>query len=330
LTEGPTPYRQINTNKEGCVNIALIGLVAVAVLIILEVSLRLLFGFGSPLLYIADSQIGYLLAPDQQTRRFGNQISINHYSMRSADISPSRSKTTLRILLLGDSIANGGWWTDQNNTISALLQQQLQSAGTVEQVEVLNASANSWGPRNELAYLQRFGKFEAQVIVLLINTDDLFATAPTSLPVGRDRNYPDHKPPFALAEAANRFVKPAPIPELQAVQQEEGDRVGLNLEAIRQIKAIATQTNGKFLLALTPLLREIGEPGSRDYEQKARQRLTNFAQQEEISFIDFLPVFNAMAAPKALYHDHIHLNLQGNQQVTQRMSEKMEEMVKEE
>lgn len=305
----------------------LVGLVGVVLL--LEVILRSLFGFGRPLLYIADPQIGYLLAPNQETRRFGNRIQINQYSMRSPQVNVTRPEQTLRVLLLGDSIANGGWWTDQNDTISVLLQKTLHSNPThFQTTEVLNASANSWGPRNELAYLKKFGSFDAQVIVLLINTDDLFAIAPTSLPVGHDRNYPDRKPPFALAEVMNRYlIKPSPIPELEAAQQEGGDRVGFNLQAIGDVKTIAAQANAQLILVMTPLLREIGEPGPRDYELKARQRLHDFAQQQQIPYIDVLPLFNTASDPSALYRDHIHLSKLGNQQVTEMMAEKIREVL---
>lgn len=292
--------------------VVVVGLLTV----VLEVVLRTA-GFGNPLIYIADEQIGYLLAPNQRTRRFGNRIEINEYSMRSKPIQKSLP-STLRVLLLGDSIANGGWWTDQVNTISSLMMHSLALATTenFQNVEVLNASANSWGPRNELAYLQRFGSFNALVVVLLINTDDLFATAPTSLPVGRDRNYPDCKPVLALVEVFNRYVsKPKPIPEMKAVLDEAGDRVGFNLEAIAKIQAL-TQNYSKFLLVMTPLLREIGKPGPRDYEIKARQRLDEFVLAQQITYIDFLPIFNSTQEPQALYQDHIHLNLQGNQLVS--------------
>lgn len=294
--------------------------VIVGLLVVIEVGLRSLFGFGNPLIYIADPQVGYLLAPNQRTRRFGNRIEINEYSMRSAPISQTPAPSTLRVLLLGDSIANGGWWTDQTNTISSLLMASLASANirNYQTIEVLNASANSWGPRNELAYLQKFGNFNAQVIVLLINTDDLFATAPTTLPVGRDRNYPDHQPPLALVELWQRYVsKQQPIPEMKAVHEEKGDRVGVNLEAIGKIQELTRQNNSQFLLVMTPLLREIAESSPRDYEIKARQRLDDFTQAQQITYIDFLPIFNANSNPKALYQDHIHLNLQGNQLVKQ-------------
>jgi lysophospholipase L1-like esterase len=287
-----------------------------AALLVLEVGLRLGFGFGYPLIYLADPEIGYLLAPDQQTRRFGKTIAINQYSMRSPKITAARPEHTFRVLLLGDSIVNGGWWTDQTHTLSALLQQQLQPAPDTSQIEVLNASANSWAPRNELAYLQRFGSFQAQVIILVINTDDLFSPAPTSVVVGRDRNYPDRKPALALLEIGQRYLlKPKPIPELAAVQAEGGDRVGANLTAIRQIQSLAATNNAKFILVMTPLRRELEHSGSRDYEQKARQRLQEWVKAEAIPFVDCLPVFGALTKPALIYHDHIHLNLVGNQQL---------------
>lgn len=289
-------------------------------LIILEVGLRLLVGFGNPLIYIAEQEIGYRLAPNQRTRRFGNLIVINEYSMRSPAISLKRATSTLRVLLVGDSVANGAWWIDQKQTISALMTTQLKlSVGEdFEFVEVLNASAKSWGPQNELAYLKHFGSFEAQVIVLLINTDDLLASAPTSIPVGRDRNYPNCKPLCALAEVFQRYFLPAPfVPEMQVMNAEAGDKVSYNLEAIRQIKILANAADAQFLLALTPRLWEIGKSGSRDYEMKARMRLNELIKKQQITYLDFLTEFKSNKTPEVLYGDTIHLSPQGNQKVSE-------------
>jgi lysophospholipase L1-like esterase len=93
--------------------------------------------------------------------------------------------------------------------------------------------------------------------------------------------------------------------------------VGFNLEAIRQIQTLANAAGAKFLLAMTPLLREIGEPGSLDYELKARTRLSEFTKDQKITYLDFLPVFNASQTPKTLYRDHIHLSPEGNQKVNE-------------
>ena len=325
-------------------------LIVLVVVFILEVGLRSRFGFGNPLIYVADAEIGYLLAPNQKTQRFGNRIEINEYSMRGGGISPTCPESTLRVLLLGDSIANGGWWTDQADILSAMMASQLketiakvgagfvQKSGQVSElsakpartmeVEVLNASANSWGLRNELAYLKRFGTFGAQVIVLLINTDDLFAIAPSSVQVGRDRNYPAKKPLLALQEVFTRYVLQEPkLPELATLNQEPGDRVGFNLAAIGEILAIAKSSNSKLLLAMTPLLREVGEPGPREYEIKERQRLSEFTASNQILYLDFLPVFNSAESKESLYRDHIHLSYQGNWQVSQAITQSIGQLL---
>jgi GDSL-like Lipase/Acylhydrolase family len=359
----------------------LLVIFSIGLLALLEGALRRGWGFGQPLLYRADDQIGYLLAPNQQVRRFGQRIEINAYSMRSAPITAQPSAQTWRLLLLGDSVANGGWWTDQSQTISEILRLQLISGSTTacsatdpalanpvqsnptqsnptqsnpaqssptqsnptqsnshpatssaanpgpsqrlrpptaSTIEVLNASANSWGPRNELAYLQRFGSFDAQVIVLLINTDDLFATAPSSLVVGQDRNYPDRLPASAIHEVLQRYLLPAPPQPagLRALATEPGDRVGINLAAIGMIAEFSQQHQAQLLVLLTPLLREIGSPGSRAYEVAARQRLQDFTQAASLDYIDCLPIFNQDQEPAKLYRDHIHLSPIGNQRLS--------------
>ncbi len=71
---------------------------------------------------------------------------------------------------------------------------------------------------------------------------------------------------------------------------------------------------------MTPLLREV-EAQPRDYEITARDRLTEFTRVKQIQYVDMLPIFKAHPQPKLLYHDHIHLNPQGNQQVSNQVLE---------
>lgn len=306
-------------------NIALIILlIALIALGLAEAFLRSRYGLGDPPIYLADARMGYRLKPNQQVKRYGNRIEINAFSMRGPAISPQRPDNTLRVLLLGDSIINGGWWTDQSDILSTLLQTQLASALSqqFDQIEVLNASANSWGPRNQLGYIARFGLFESQIVLVVLNTDDLFAIAPTSIQVGRDRSYPKRKPLLAIFEAISRLRSPRALPELEALQeQESGDRVGSNLEAIRQIKLRADEKYSHLLLTMTPLRRELEDDGPRDYELRARQRLLTFTQREQIPYLDFLPIFQQSANFAELYRDHIHLSPQGNQFVTLQLAQ---------
>lgn len=325
LASSPCRYR-LRMRSDKVVKIALWALGLILVLGVgLELFLRLRYGLGNPPLYMADSRTGYRLVPNQTLRRRGNRIVINDYSMRGPSLTPQRPAQTLRVLLLGDSIVNGGWWTDQLELLSvktqAFLDHALAQAATpaLTQAEVLNASANSWGPRNELGYVLRFGTFESQVVMLVINTDDLFAIAPNSYELGRHPSYPTRRPLLALGEAIGRRQSLPPNAELQALYDQPGDRVGVNLEAIRQLKYQVEQAQGRLLLAMTPLRRELDD-GPRDYEQVARQRLIDFAAAEDIPYLDFLPRFQALDHA-TLYFDHIHLNRQGNQVVGQALAE---------
>lgn len=301
--------------------VALLLLAGVLIgLVLVEGFLRLRYGLGNPPLYVVDGRMGYRLAPSQRLKRFGNRIEINPFSMRGPAISPQRPEGTLRVLMLGDSIVNGGWWTDQAAILSQQVQDFLQQRSGFSQVEVLNASANSWGPRNQLGYVARFGLFEAQVVLVVLNTDDLFAIAPTSLQVGRDRAYPQHQPLLAILEALSRLQKPRPLPELEVLHQQEGDRVGSNLEALRQIQLRAEAVQSRLLLAMTPLRRELEGNGPRDYELVARQRLLTFSQAQQLPYLDFLPIFQQTPLSAAYYRDHIHLSPQGNQLVSDHLA----------
>ena len=288
----------------------------IGVLILIEIALRLGFGFGNPPLYVADERIGYLLAPSQKVTRFGNRIEINAYSMRAGAVEAQIEPGTFRLFLLGDSLANGGWWTDQKNILSLRIAHHLESylPAPYKTIEALNASANSWGPRNELAYLERYGSFNATVLVLLLNTDDLFGTQPTALQVGRDRSYPDKKPLLAILEVLDRYLKRGQtISGLKEIQQEGGDRVGKNIAAIEGIYQKAVDDGAGFILVLSPLKREI--LGSRDYELTARQRLKDWAATADVPYLDLLETYQKYPDPDALYRDHIHLSPQGNELV---------------
>ncbi|NJN62284.1 MAG: SGNH/GDSL hydrolase family protein [Coleofasciculaceae cyanobacterium RL_1_1] len=312
--------------------------IIVGSIFLIELVLRLAFGFGDPLLYLAEDDIGYRLAPNQETRRFGNRVRIDRFSMRNdGEIAMPPLPTTLRILLIGDSIANGGWWTDQSETISARLQTRLASwygrnriIGTgadetpvqypIDTIEVLNASANSWGPRNELAYLRRFGHFQADLVILLINTDDLFAPPPNSLSIGRKVTYPDRKPIAAIVEFVQRQFFPEPEfalpPEPGPVGVEEANRI-----AIGEIQDLLKAEGVPMVAVLTPLLREV-ELNHRDYEVKARQKLAEFVADRAIPLVDILPLFQARSeAPADLFRDSIHLSSLGNTIVTEEIEQ---------
>ena len=290
------------------------------IFILAEIGLRLIAGLGTPPLYVADPEIGYLLAPNQKLQRQGSLYETNQYSMRGSSLNPD---SDTRIVLLGDSVVNGSWWTDQSETLSSLLANELRDTAESD-IEVLNISANSWSTRNELAYLKRFGLFDASTLVLIINTDDLFATEPTSLAVGTP-SYPTQNPKLALMEYFQLFIaEPKPIPELENLKQStsENDRLEQNLAAISEIKAIAEAEDTEFILVLTPLLREF-KSGSTESESAARTSLEELVKREKINYLDILLAWTDFPQPEFLYRDRIHFTPQGNIKLVEAIKERL-------
>jgi hypothetical protein len=173
-----------------------------------ELIARFYVGLGDPPLSQADPQIEYLFRPNQECRRFGNRIKYNQYSMRSDDFPVHKaSPDELRVLVIGDSVVNGGVLTDQSQLATTLLQQKL-AADLKRPVIVGNISAGSWGPPNELAYLRRYGLFDADVVVIVLSSHD-YIDVPTFEPVvGVNASYPDHKPLLALWDGFQRYLLP--------------------------------------------------------------------------------------------------------------------------
>jgi hypothetical protein len=70
-------------------------------------------------------------------------------------------------------------------------------------VVVANVSAGSWGPANAAAYLEAFGWFDADVLLMVWSSHDAW-DLPTFAPLD-PANRPTRNPPLALVEAYTRY-----------------------------------------------------------------------------------------------------------------------------
>jgi GDSL-like Lipase/Acylhydrolase family len=165
-------------------------------------------GLGDPPLYQADPAMEYLLRPSRVYSRFHHRFAVNRYSMRADDFPPRKSSPNeLRVLVIGDSVIYGGVRVDQEDIDTEILKRDLQRQ-LGRPVVVGNASAKSWGPPNELAYLQRFGTLDSDVVVLELSSHD-YADAPTFAPVvGIAAEYPGRRPRLALADLFETYILP--------------------------------------------------------------------------------------------------------------------------
>ena len=78
-----------------------------------EILARVMLGLGDPPLTIRDPKIEYMFKPGIY-QRFGNEVAYNEYSMRSP-APPKAHVLAKRVLVVGDSVVNGGAETDQGD-----------------------------------------------------------------------------------------------------------------------------------------------------------------------------------------------------------------------
>jgi hypothetical protein len=184
----------------------------IVLLVVAELALRTM-GFGNPVRYARDAACGFLPAPNQHSRRFFAENDINEYGMRSAPIAPHKTPDTFRVMFLGDSVTYGTTHVDQNRIFTSILQRDLP-AKMGKKVEVMNVSCGAWGVGNELGYLKSRGTFDADLVVLVLNTSDPLQM-PSELQTG-DVNYPTNCPMFAVGEVLQRYLLPRISPRFIA------------------------------------------------------------------------------------------------------------------
>ncbi|WP_102408583.1 hypothetical protein [Parabacteroides bouchesdurhonensis] len=180
------------------------SLVAVFVVLFLgmELCLRSIWGFCDAVLMQPDADFEYIAQPCQNRCRFGRHIVYNSYSQRNGEVD----STAIIILGLGDSVINGGTLTDQDSLATTLLGEELSYPS--RRVQVLNISAGSWGPDNCMAYLKRYGTFNAQAAFLVCSSHDVHDTMDFTPVIDKDVSYPSHQYTFAVWELLDRYLYP--------------------------------------------------------------------------------------------------------------------------
>lgn len=127
-------------------------------------------GFGQAPLVVLDNEIEYYLKPQMSYKRFGNDIIVNRYSMRSVDFDLDEKPPFYAVI--GDSVVYGEHTLDQTQTLAFLLNKQLKEQLQDESIVVGSIAASSWGPANMLAYYERFGPFIGNTVFLVLSSHD--------------------------------------------------------------------------------------------------------------------------------------------------------------
>lgn len=171
-------------------------------LVVTEAALRAVVGLGDPPLYRPHATIEYLLVPGSY-RRFGNAVFVNSAHMRSPEASAGpRALDETRIMVLGDSVVNGGSLTDQACLATELLPALASAGGTLGRLSVCNVSAGSWGPENLVEYVRGFGTFGCTDAVIVLNSGDAM-DVPTFDQLGPEQ--PTRRPWLAMQELLQNY-----------------------------------------------------------------------------------------------------------------------------
>ena len=297
-------------------------LIGFGLLVLLEVTLRLVWGFGNPLLVEKDPDVGYFFRGRQAIRRFGNYVKVNQYHQRNDEIRVLPPPGTKRILIVGDSVTFGGTLADQQETITSLLQARLNATHRGP-YEVLNASAASWGIGNHLAYVKKFGAFNSAWVIYQIGSSDLCQPKSDSSGVGIDPNAPDHRPVLAITEVITRYLVPKlmsglrrPMPPPASVLS-DAENFETNIVWFSEAVEIARSSSARVMVLHTPDRDEVvpGPAGFAAFDDPYRERFFQVCSNLSVPVVDLHQQWRGSPHAGLWFRDGIHPNPAGNAEI---------------
>lgn len=221
--------------------------------------------------------------------------------MRSKNINPQKDSTV--ILLIGDSVINGGNLTDQDSLASTLLENWL-SQYAKRRIRVLNISGGSWGPDNAAAYLKEKGSFHADAMVLVCSSHDAYDNMEFKKVVGVHPQFPDRQVWLAWGKIVERGWQYLTSQFRTSTKINQPPAVDIPFNSgFADLKKLAVEQEIPLLVYLHPTLGEL--------EQKkwgaSAEPIIQFCLKENIRLIDGL----VSTTKKDQYRDHIHYNEKG-------------------
>ncbi len=293
--------------------LATLALSLLLLLVLVDLALGHILGLGNNIVLQPDPGAGYVFAPNQHVHRFFKDTSINQYSMRSPSISPTKPAGTHRILLVGDSMTYGSTQLDQKAIFASLLASELP--GQLHQpVEVLNASASAWAIGNEAGYLDSHGTYDADLVVVVVNTGDSLQATSTLADVGGDAA--TVKSPCALCEVWTRYLRdrifhtPAKMDAGTAPANDSPANAALNLQHLEHFYQVVQQHHAR--MAVVFLAMRLYIPANA--QASAPGKLIDWAQQHQVPLLDTTAAESSFSL-RDITLDGVHFNPKGHRTI---------------
>jgi lysophospholipase L1-like esterase len=151
-------------------------------------------------LFRSDAHYEYFTLPDQVLRIGAARFVTNALGMRNGPIGPKKGR---RVLVIGDSVINGGFTLDQDSMATERANAKARAEG--RDVEYINLSANSWGAGNVAAFLKAHGTFDADAVIAVFSSHDAQDRMTFEAVVGVHPSFPERHPATAIGAALQRL-----------------------------------------------------------------------------------------------------------------------------
>lgn len=281
------------------------------------------FGLCSYPLYVSSEHYEYIYAPNQNKTIYRNKFLTNAYSMRSK--AWKAEQDTSVILLIGDSVINGGNNTDHDSLASTLLERWL-SDSLRRPIRVLNISAGSWGPDNAAAYLKQHGTFNVDGMMLVFSSHDAYDRMTFTSVVGRHPQFPAKQAPLAWIKIWQRGIQYI-LTHTQLFTSEA--------EPAQPARIARDSTFNPGFAALFELAQKLRVPiklylHSTQPEQRQQARQSSGEEIIQFAALHKVEVIDEMELPvrTAFYWDDIHFNSRGQYFMAQQLFPHLQKMIK--
>jgi len=283
--------------------------VVVLLLLLVTEGILRLFGFGHPLLYVADPEIGYYPQPNAHLGRYGGRMETNEWGMRSPPVTKEKPAGTFRILMLGDSTLFGGSYMDQDDLYSTHVLHAL-GKDAPGKVEVLAMGVNGWGPFHERGYVRHFGTFGADLVMIHMPIDDVVRplyglNGVPFLPV-------QTPPTFAWQEVINHLMWRYRAAREGHDDAWESKQAPIGIAEYGNLVDDLKKAGAEVMVFVLPTVNPgYGKPETKE-ETAWRSGLQATVGQRGVTTYYPVGYFSGKGEPDRVYHDWVHLNPPGH------------------
>lgn len=157
-------------------NLSLLFVSTIVTLFFLEFMVRVFFPQNLyPYVYKDDPLVSYRLKENyrgvHKTPEFKVKVETNSDGLRDYEHPFKKEEGSYRILVIGDSFTFGEG-VEMEESYPKVMEKLLNERGLGKRMEVLNASAFSWGPSEEYLYLKHYGsRYKPDMVILGYNVN---------------------------------------------------------------------------------------------------------------------------------------------------------------